>query len=67
MIVTTVKTKGFRFQPPPWAKILRDVEGAEGVILRWLVVEGQAMNTDNLARDEFEKEAVVALKWQAVS
>ena len=43
-------------------EILRDVEGAEGVILRWLVVEGQAMNTDNVARDEFEKEAVVALK-----
>lgn len=43
-------------------EILRDVEGDEGVILRWLVVEGQAMNTDNVARDEFEKQAVIALK-----
>ncbi|MFM7056746.1 MAG: DUF3365 domain-containing protein [Planctomycetota bacterium] len=43
-------------------EILRDVEDEEGVILRWLVVEGQAMNTDNVARDGFEKEAVVALK-----
>lgn len=43
-------------------EILRDVETEEGVIMRWLVVEGQAMNTDNVARDDFEKEAVTALK-----
>jgi len=43
-------------------EILRDVETEEGVILRWLVVEGQAMNTDNVARDDFEREAATALK-----
>ncbi|MFO0978314.1 MAG: DUF3365 domain-containing protein [Planctomycetaceae bacterium] len=43
-------------------EILHDVETEEGVILRWLVVEGQAMNTDNVARNDFEKEAVAALK-----
>lgn len=31
------------------------------VTLRWLVVEGQAMNTDHLAQSEFEKQAVAAL------
>lgn len=43
-------------------EILRDVEREDGVILQWLVVEGQAMNIDNVARNEFEKEAVIALK-----
>lgn len=32
------------------------------VRLRWLVVEGQAMNTDHVARDDFERAAVQALR-----
>lgn len=48
------------------AAMLKDVfaelEKEQGVTLRWLAVEGQAMNTDHQARDEFEKQAVEALK-----
>lgn len=34
----------------------------EQVQLRWLAVEGQAMNTDHKPQDQFEVEAVTALK-----
>lgn len=40
----------------------RDIESAEGIQLRWLAVEGQPMNTDHVARDDFEKAAVTAIK-----
>lgn len=43
-------------------EIFRDMESTERVRLRWLAVEGQAMNTDHVARDSFETEAVQALK-----
>jgi hypothetical protein len=43
-------------------EIFKDIESAEDVKLRWLAVEGQAMNTDHVAQDSFETEAVVALK-----
>lgn len=43
-------------------EIFRDVEAEQPVRLRWLVVEGQAMNTDHRARTEFELAAVEALK-----
>ncbi|MFG0333111.1 MAG: DUF3365 domain-containing protein [Maioricimonas sp. JB049] len=39
-----------------------DLEETQQVKLRWLVVEGQAMNTDHIAQNEFEKEAVKALE-----
>lgn len=42
-------------------EMFADVESEQPVRLRWLVVEGQAMNTDHLARDEFERSAVAAL------
>ncbi|MBI1325122.1 DUF3365 domain-containing protein [bacterium] len=42
--------------------VFAEVEEAHGIRLRWLAVEGQAMNTDHKARDAFEKEAVDALK-----
>ncbi len=48
------------------ASILKDVfteiEEEHRIKLRWLVVEGQAMNTDHQPQDAFEKEAVEALK-----
>lgn len=48
------------------AAILKDVfaelEQEQNVKLRWLVVEGQAMNSDHRPRDAFENEAVKALK-----
>ncbi|MFG0296027.1 MAG: DUF3365 domain-containing protein [Maioricimonas sp. JB045] len=39
-----------------------DLKETQQVELRWLVVEGQAMNTDHVARNEFEKAAVKALE-----
>ncbi|QDU39485.1 hypothetical protein Mal4_38300 [Maioricimonas rarisocia] len=39
-----------------------DLEETQQVKLRWLVVEGQAMNTDHVAQNEFEKAAVKALE-----
>ncbi|MBL8815106.1 MAG: DUF3365 domain-containing protein [Planctomyces sp.] len=43
-------------------EIFRDIESMEHVRLRWLAVDGQAMNTDHVAQGEFETEAVKALK-----
>ena len=48
------------------AEIMKDVftelEAEKGVSLRWLAVEGQAMNTDHKPRDAFEREAFTALE-----
>ena len=43
-------------------QVFTKLEAEQNVKLRWLAVEGQAMNTDHEARDEFEKAAVRALK-----
>ncbi|MCB9952672.1 MAG: DUF3365 domain-containing protein [Planctomycetaceae bacterium] len=43
-------------------EIFSEIAAEQDVELRWLAVEGQAMNTDHIARDEFEKAAVEALK-----
>jgi hypothetical protein len=43
-------------------EVFAEVEKEQGIKLRWLAVEGQVMNTDHTARDEFEREAVKALK-----
>ena len=43
-------------------EIFKDIEALENVKLRWLAVDGQAMNTDHVAGDAFETEAVKALK-----
>lgn len=43
-------------------EVFADLEKEQGVKLRWLSVEGQAMNTDHKPRDDFETEAVKALK-----
>lgn len=42
--------------------IFEDIEREEQVKLQWLVVEGQAMNTDHIAKTDFEEQAVSALK-----
>jgi hypothetical protein len=44
------------------SEVFRDIESQEGIKLRWLAVEGQVMNSDHVARDAFETEAVQALK-----
>ena len=43
-------------------EVFAEIEKEEGVQLRWLAVEGEVMNTDHTARDDFEREAVKALK-----
>jgi len=43
-------------------EIFDDLEKEHQVQLRWLVVEGQAMNQDNIAVSEFEKNAVKSLQ-----
>ena len=47
------------------AAAMRDVfdtiEDRDGVTLRWLVVDGSAMNVDHRPQDAFEKEAAAAL------
>jgi hypothetical protein len=43
-------------------EVFAELEREEQVQLRWLAVEGQAMNTDHRANGTFETEAVKALK-----
>lgn len=42
-------------------QVFREVQAEQGVELRWLVVEGQAMNSEHKAKDDFERTAVQAL------
>lgn len=41
--------------------VFDEMEERDGVKLRWLVVDGKAMNIDNKPRDDFEKAAAQAL------
>lgn len=43
-------------------EVFADVKRTRNITLRWLAVEGQAMNTDHKAQNEFEQQAVRALK-----
>ncbi|MCA8997139.1 MAG: DUF3365 domain-containing protein [Planctomycetaceae bacterium] len=43
-------------------EVFRELEDKQQVRIRWLAVEGQPMNTDHIARDDFEKAAAMALK-----
>lgn len=42
--------------------VFKELETEQNVRLRWLAVEGLAMNTDHLPQDKFETEAVKSLK-----
>lgn len=42
--------------------VFRELEDTENIKLRWLAVEGLAMNTDHQPQDDFETEAVKILK-----
>lgn len=42
--------------------VFQELEKEQQVKLRWLAVEGQAMNSDHKPKDSFEEEAVKALK-----
>lgn len=43
-------------------EVFADLESEENVTLRWLAVEGQVMNTEHRAQNQFELDAVEALK-----
>jgi hypothetical protein len=42
--------------------VFKEIEAEQNVGLRWLAVEGLAMNTDHLPQDDFETDAVRLLK-----
>ena len=42
--------------------VFKELEHTENITLRWLAVEGLAMNTDHRPQDDFETEAVKRLK-----
>lgn len=42
-------------------QVFRELQAEQGVELRWLAVEGQAMNSEHKAKDDFERAAVQAL------
>jgi hypothetical protein len=44
------------------AKVFRAIEEEQGVSLRWLAVDGEAMNVDHKARDDFERSAVKSIQ-----
>lgn len=54
--------EGLRIPAATLKDVFAVLEKEQNVQLRWLVVEGQAMNSDHEARTEFEKQAVQALK-----
>ena len=43
-------------------EVFADLRKKQNITLRWLVVDGQAMNTDHEAQNAFEEDAVKALK-----
>lgn len=43
-------------------KVFRAIEQEQGVSLRWLAVDGEAMNADHKARDDFERAAVESIQ-----
>lgn len=54
--------EGLQLPAATLREVFAELEQEEGVKLRWLAVEGEVMNTDHTAQDDFEKEAVKALK-----
>jgi hypothetical protein len=54
--------EGLRLPADVLKDVFAEVEESQKVSLRWLAVEGQAMNTDHIARTDFEREAAKNLK-----
>jgi hypothetical protein len=44
------------------AKVFKALEEEQGVTLRWLAVDGEAMNVEHKARDDFERSAVASIQ-----
>ncbi|MCA9173748.1 MAG: DUF3365 domain-containing protein [Planctomycetales bacterium] len=56
--------EGLRIPASVFKDVFGELEQSQRVRLRWLAIEGKAMNTEHLPRDEFEREAVRILKAQ---
>lgn len=54
--------EGLPIPAATFKNVFAAMEAEHHVKLRWLTVEGQAMNSDHKPRDSFEHEAVAALK-----
>lgn len=54
--------EGLPLPAATFREVFRAIEEEQQVKLRWLAVEGQAMNTDHKPQDSFEEQAVQALK-----
>jgi hypothetical protein len=54
--------EGLRLPAATLKEVFAELEQRQGIKVRWLAVEGQAMNTDHNPQDEFEHEAVKSLK-----
>ncbi len=57
-----VEDEGLPIPAAVLKEVFADIKKEQNITLRWLVVEGQAMNTDHKAQGDFEKAAVKALK-----
>jgi len=57
-----VEDEGLPIPAAVLKEVFADIKDTQDITLRWLAVEGQAMNTDHKAQDAFEKDAVKALK-----
>jgi len=57
-----VEDEGLPIPAAVLKEVFADIKESQDITLRWLVVEGQAMNTDHKAQNDFEKAAVKALK-----
>jgi len=57
-----VEDEGLPIPAAVLKEVFADIKDTQNITLRWLAVEGQAMNTDHKAKDAFEKDAVKALK-----
>ncbi|WP_435019879.1 c-type heme family protein [Tundrisphaera sp. TA3] len=53
--------EGLMIPAASFKQVFQEVEERDGVKLRWLVVDGRAMNIDHNPKDDFEKGAAKAL------
>ncbi len=57
-----IEDEGLLLPAAAMKEVFADVQRESNVALRWLVVEGQAMNTDHEAQTAFEQEAARAIR-----
>ncbi len=57
-----VEDEGLPIPASVLKEVFADIKETQNITLRWLAVEAQAMNTDHKPQDDFELQAVKALK-----